>query len=49
MDRLKNTARLQRMKNTHTLKKKRIKTGKKIEQRIVCGVKIALIILSHKT
>ena len=48
MDRLKNTARLQRMKNTH-IKKKRIKTGKKIEQRIVCGVKIALIILSHKT
>ena len=48
MDRLKITARLQRMKNTQ-IKKKRTKTGKKLEQRIVCGVKIALIILSHKT
>ena len=43
----KNTARLQRMKNKQSKTKPR-KTGKKLEQRIVQGVKIALIILNHK-
>ena len=45
---VKTIARLQRMKNTQS-KIKPIKTGKKkLEQRIVEGVKITPIILNHK-
>ena len=47
MDCQKDTARLQRIKNTQS-KIKPIKTGKKLEQRIVQGVKITLTTLSHK-
>ena len=47
MDCQKNTARLQRMKNTQS-KIKPIKTGKKLEQRIVQGVKITMIILTQE-
>ena len=47
MDCQQNTARLQRMKNTQS-KIKPIKTGKKLEQRIVQGVKITMIILTQE-
>ena len=47
MDCQKNTARLQRMKNTQS-KIKPINTGEKLEQSIVQGVKITMIILTQE-
>ena len=47
MDCQKNNANNTRYENTE-LKIKPIKTGKKLKQRIVKGVQIILIILSHK-